>query len=218
MSKRPRSPADLAADPYFQLLLTQLKDTQLTKNADLLGVVRLVLENIENIKNIKKAGPYKKDLAINVIIHVIERSALSDEQKTTLFAMIEDGTVSTLIDTIIAASRGELVLNLTPAQARRSLGGCLKALLSMCRRKNAEPATAEPTAEPATATALSPPQSPGAEATRLPTPHPTPAPAPEPATEPATAPELPAITEEEAAAAAATLTEAITTDPQESQI
>ena len=168
MSKRPRSPADLAADPYYQLLLTQVKDTQLTKNADLLGVVRLVLENIENIKNIKKAGPYKKDLAINVIIHVIERSALSDEQKTTLFAMIEDGTVSTLIDTIIAASRGELVLNLTPAQARRSLGGCLKALLSMCRRKNAEP-------------------------------------------------ELPAITEEEAAAAA-TLTEAITTDPQESQI
>ena len=116
----------------FEIVLSKVqdffreRDIQIVSEKTLMAALPLVIECVETVKNKGVTGEEKKDLAIRVVIFLVQEAKLDDDKKKLLQALIEDGALETTIDVIIAASRGEFELN---RKTKRKLLVCMSECL-----------------------------------------------------------------------------------------
>ena len=74
-------------------------------------LLKTIMEVVENIKDNKFKGRAKKDCVLYVVRTIIVNSSVSDDKKTMVITLIDNGTVSSTIDIIVDASKGNIGLN-----------------------------------------------------------------------------------------------------------
>ena len=74
-------------------------------------ILKTIMEIVENIKDNKFKGIAKKECVLYVVRTIIVNSSLSDDKKTMVITLIDNGTMSSTIDIIVDASKGNIGLN-----------------------------------------------------------------------------------------------------------
>jgi hypothetical protein len=115
----------------LNLVLTQVQSVMRVKGLtivnqnDIFKIVPLVMEVIETIKREKKSGNSKKEIALEVIVMLVQHSSINEVKRNFLFEIIDNGSVSTTIDLLVDASRGNLEINRkTGRKLIKCLGSC----------------------------------------------------------------------------------------------
>ncbi len=80
-------------------------------NTSIMFLLKTTMEIIESIKDNKFKGKSKKDCVLYVVRTIIINSSMSDDKKTTIITLIDNGTICATIDIIIDASKGNMSLN-----------------------------------------------------------------------------------------------------------
>ena len=116
----------------LNLVLTQVQSIMRVKGIsiknqnDLFKLVPLVMEVVETIKREKKSGSSKKEIALEVIILLLQQAPINEVKRNLLFELIDNGSISTTIDLLVDASQGRLELNRkTGRKCLKCLGSCL---------------------------------------------------------------------------------------------
>jgi Asp-tRNA(Asn)/Glu-tRNA(Gln) amidotransferase B subunit len=116
----------------LNLVLTQVQSIMRVKGIsiknqnDLFKLVPLVMEVVETIKREKKSGSSKKEIALEVIILLLQQAPINEIKRNLLFELIDNGSISTTIDLLVDASQGRLELNRkTRRKFLKCLGSCL---------------------------------------------------------------------------------------------
>lgn len=71
----------------------------------------LIIECVEAVKEETMTGEQKCDLALRVLLFIVNQSKIDDAKKDLMRELIEGGTLKTTISIIVDASKGNLVLN-----------------------------------------------------------------------------------------------------------
>ena len=113
---------DESFDTVYNEVKEMLKDkkVELSELTSILAPVMVLIEKVAA----DKSGSEKKELLIHVFKKIIDETDLSDEQKGYLNIAC-DTVIPPLVDAIIAASRGDLDLNIS-ADCLKSCFGFLK--------------------------------------------------------------------------------------------
>ena len=96
----------------LNLVLTQVQSIMRVKGIsiknqnDLFKLVPLVMEVVETIKREKKSGSSKKEIALEVIILLLQQAPINEVKRNLLFELIDNGSISTTIDLLVDASQG----------------------------------------------------------------------------------------------------------------
>lgn len=91
----------------LKLLNNKLKDTEICFE----NMMTIVKHAMEIVEITKKKGEEQKKLAISLTKKIIVDSPISDAKEKLLLDMINMGLLSSTMDLIVAASRGELDIN-----------------------------------------------------------------------------------------------------------
>ena len=75
---------------------------------NMMAIVRLVMEVVETTK---KKGEEQKKLAVKLVKKIIVDSPISDSKEKLLLDICDTGLLSATIDLVVAASKGELSIN-----------------------------------------------------------------------------------------------------------
>ena len=90
----------------------------------IITVLRYAMEVVE-LTQVK--GKEQRDLANHLVKQFIRDAPISDELEAKCLAVVEDDVLSTVIDTIIAATQGNLSVNL-----RQKPSCCIKSKKCKC--------------------------------------------------------------------------------------
>lgn len=133
----------------YEIVLNKVQDFLKTKGIEivseetLMKALPLVIECVESIKNKGISGSEKKNLAIRVLLFIVNASKIDDSKKEVLQHLVDGGTLDTTIDIIVDASKGKFEFN---RKNKRKLficlGSCLKKMGS--NGEDEEPTTPEP--------------------------------------------------------------------------
>jgi len=116
---------DKATDKVFEHLVEQAKSIGVKKST-IATLIKYVMEAVE-VTPLK--GPEQKDYALRLIRSLVVELA-NEEDKEYLFIAIDSGSVSDTIDLIVAASRGELNVNIVVDTAATSCMSCLNSIFA----------------------------------------------------------------------------------------
>jgi len=107
----------------FAVSLHKLKgkigDTEINAQT-IIKVLRFAMEVVEAAPNFK--GPAQRDLAIKLVRQIVIEAPISDEKEKLLLDMIDQGILANTIELVVAASKGNLDINMVVAVAT----GCCK--------------------------------------------------------------------------------------------
>lgn len=121
----------------FEIVLNKVQDFLKAKRIvvaseqTLMQAVPLVIECVELMKNKGLSGGEKRNLALKVILFIVNHSTIDEDKKNLLRGLIEGGTLETTIDIIVDASKGKLELN---RKTKRVLFSCMRQCLDECSR------------------------------------------------------------------------------------
>ena len=124
LSKKKTKPAKFDIKALYTSLVKELKEKLSIislKPSTLHVILKYVLELIEETP---VKGSEQKELAIKILKEVFETMDDSEE-KTSLLQLLNDGTISNMIDLIVDATKGRLNVN----SAKKVLKGCLNICL-----------------------------------------------------------------------------------------
>lgn len=76
---------------------------------NIVNLVKLVMEAVEVSKI--KGGEKKKEAVIRLVRDILEEFDNDDEHKKSIVDLIEDGTISALINVIVDATKGKVNIN-----------------------------------------------------------------------------------------------------------
>ena len=111
--------SDLPADST--LLLSAKEKIKSVDRGTIVEVVRVIMEMIEDEDGIDGAEAQQHTIAI---IRALIVDLAPDDDKDWLLAMVDNGTLANMIDTIIGATKGLYNLN----QKGTSVGSCLRSI------------------------------------------------------------------------------------------
>ena len=107
----------------FAVSLRKLKgkigDTEINAQT-IIKVLRFAMEVVEAAPNFK--GPAQRDLAIKLVRQIVVEAPISDEKEKLLLDMIDQGILANTVELVVAASKGNLDINMVVAVAT----GCCK--------------------------------------------------------------------------------------------
>ena len=121
---------DKATDKVFEVLLEQAKDVGVKKSTIAI-LIKYVMEAVEDTP---LKGAEQKDYALRLIRSLVVELA-DDEDKEYLLIAIDSGSVSTTIDLIVAATKGELNVNMVVESAATSCLPCITGVIAKCCKK-----------------------------------------------------------------------------------
>ena len=98
------------------------RDINIVSKKTLMKALPIVIECVETVSDGNITGEQKKDLALKVLLFIVNESKIEEHDKNTLVELIEGGTLETTIEIIIDASKGKLQLN---RRRRRQIFSCL---------------------------------------------------------------------------------------------
>ena len=98
------------------------RDINIVSKQTLMKALPIVIECVETVSDANITGEQKKDLALKVLLFIVNESKIEEHDKITLVELIEEGTLETTIEIIIDASKGKLQLN---RRRRRQIFSCL---------------------------------------------------------------------------------------------
>ncbi len=90
---------------------------------------------IEELDNSELKGTEKKEIALKLIKEIIKDLTEGEDEKK-LLTMLEDGTVSNLIDLIIDATKGKINVNAIRDTSIGCISMCLRKVFSNLKNKN----------------------------------------------------------------------------------
>jgi len=120
------SPEDIIFKEAFKSLNVKLKDTEINVST-IMTVVKIAMEDVELTK---VKGEKQKDLALKLIQKIVKDAPISDEKEKLLLDMLKEGVVDATIDLVVAASKGQLKINLVKEVATN----CWEFIKSKLRR------------------------------------------------------------------------------------
>lgn len=121
------------------------KDIEIVSEETLMKALPLVIECVESFKNKGITGSEKKNLAIRVLLFIVNASKIEDSKKQVLQNLVDGGTLDVTIDIIIDASKGKFEFNRkNKRKLLVCLGSCLKKLGSNDEDEDEEPTTPVP--------------------------------------------------------------------------
>ena len=97
----------------------KIGDTEINAQT-IIKVLRFAMEVVEAAPNFK--GPAQRDLAIKLVRQIVIDSPISDEKEKLLLDMIDQGILANTVELVVAASKGNLDINMVVAVAT----GCCK--------------------------------------------------------------------------------------------
>jgi hypothetical protein len=113
------------------------KNILVNSEKTLMESVPLVIECVESLTNEELSGQEKKDLAIRVILFIVDSCDIDDDKKNLLRHLVEDGLLDITIDIIVDASKGTFEINRkTRIKGMKLLTKLFKSLFESCKRKN----------------------------------------------------------------------------------
>ena len=105
----------------FNTCLSLLKNKLKGKELCFENMMIFVRHAMEVAEGTKKKGVEQKKLAIDLVKKIIEDSPISDEKEKLLLNICDMGLLSSTIDLIVAASKGQLDINVV----KKSCLSCL---------------------------------------------------------------------------------------------
>lgn len=121
---------DKATDKVFEVLLEQAKDVGVKKSTIAI-LIKYVMEAVEDTP---LKGAEQKDYALRLIRSLVVELA-DDEDKEYLLIAIDSGSISTTIDLVVAATKGELNVNMVVESAVTSCLPCITGVIAKCCKK-----------------------------------------------------------------------------------
>lgn len=121
---------DKATDKVFEVLLEQAKDVGVKKSTIAI-LIKYVMEAVEDTP---LKGAEQKDYALRLIRSLVVELA-DDEDKEYLLIAIDSGSISTTIDLVVAATKGELNVNMVVESAATSCLPCITGVIAKCCKK-----------------------------------------------------------------------------------
>ena len=115
---------DIQKDIQEQITLTLDKLTDINQVFD---YVKLIMEALEQQP---LPGKMKKELALNILRNIMEKSDLGIKQKAEGIALIDNNIISNAIDIIIVAASGEMEINMPTTSATASASASTSASAS----------------------------------------------------------------------------------------
>ena len=113
------------------------KNILVNSEKTLMESVPLVIECVESLTNEELSGQEKKDLAIRVMLFLVDSCDIDDDKKNLLRHLVEDGLLDITIDIIVDASKGTFEINRkTRIKGMKLLTKLFKSLFESCKRKN----------------------------------------------------------------------------------
>jgi hypothetical protein len=85
-------------------------------------IITVTKFSMEVVEATKLKGAAQKELAISLVRQVIVEAPISDEKEKLLLDMIDQGILANTIELVVAASKGNLDINMVVAVAT----GCCK--------------------------------------------------------------------------------------------
>lgn len=116
---------DKTTDKVFEALLEQAIDVGVKKSTIAI-LIKFVMEAVEDTP---LKGAEQKDYALRLIRSLVVELA-DDEDKEYLLIAIDSGSVSDTIDLVVAASRGELNVNMIVETAATSCLPCITSIFA----------------------------------------------------------------------------------------
>ena len=104
----------------------QLKNTEINM-PNVMKIVKITMEVIE-LTEVK--GEKQKDLAVKVVKKIVVGAPIVDDQKKNIIQMIDGEVLSSTIDLIVAASKGQLNINV----AEKVATGCWAFIRRLLKR------------------------------------------------------------------------------------
>ena len=120
---------DKATDKVFEALLEQAKNVGVKKST-IAVLIKYVMEAVEDTP---LKGAEQKDYALRLIRSLVVELAEDDDKEYLLIA-IDSGSVSDTIDLVVAASRGELNVNMVAETATTSCLPCITSIFAKCSK------------------------------------------------------------------------------------
>ena len=121
---------DKATDKVFETLLEKAKEVGVKKST-LALIIKFVMEAVEDTP---VKGSEQKDYALRLIRSLVLELAEGDDKEYLLIAL-DSGSVADTIDLIVAATRGELNVNMVVETATTSCLPCVMGIVSKRSRK-----------------------------------------------------------------------------------
>lgn len=121
---------DKTTDKVFASLLKQAESVGVKKSTIAI-LIKYVMEAVEDTP---LKGAEQKDYALRLIRSLVVELA-DDEDKEYLLIAIDSGSISTTIDLVVAATKGELNVNMVVESAATSCLPCITSVISKhCKR------------------------------------------------------------------------------------
>ena len=98
---------DKIEEKVMNEVMEQLKNTEI----NMPNVMKIVKITMEVIELTKVKGEKQKDLAVKVVKKIVIGAPIVDDQKKNIIQMIDGEVLSSTIDLIVAASKGQLNIN-----------------------------------------------------------------------------------------------------------
>ena len=121
---------DKATDKVFEGLVEKAKEVGVKKST-LALIIKFVMEAVEDTP---VKGAEQKDYALRLIRALVMELAEGDDKEYLLIAL-DSGSVADTIDLIVAATRGELNVNMVVETATTSCLPCLMSIMSKKSKK-----------------------------------------------------------------------------------
>ena len=102
---------EVKEDPDFIDALKEAQDKLKDKEINISNVMTIVQITMEAVELTKVKGEKQKDLAVKLIKKIIEDAPISDDKEKFLLDMLKEGVISSTIDLVVAASKGEIDIN-----------------------------------------------------------------------------------------------------------
>tara|TARA_B110000008_G_scaffold276968_1_gene317307 strand:- start:1593 stop:2012 length:420 start_codon:yes stop_codon:yes gene_type:complete len=102
---------EVKQDPDFVDALKSAQDKLKDKEINVANIMSIVQITMEAVELTKVKGEKQKDLAVKLIKKIIEDAPISDDKEKFLLDMLKEGVISSTIDLVVAASKGEIDIN-----------------------------------------------------------------------------------------------------------
>ena len=121
---------DEIQDKIEEKVMNQVKEQLKNTEINMPNVMKIVKITMEVIELTEVKGEKQKDLAVKVVKKIVVGAPIVDDQKKNIIQMIDGEVLSSAIDLIVAASKGQLNINVVKKVAT----GCFAFISRLFKR------------------------------------------------------------------------------------
>tara|TARA_B100001564_G_scaffold358742_2_gene378245 strand:+ start:498 stop:926 length:429 start_codon:yes stop_codon:yes gene_type:complete len=117
-------------DKLEEKVMNQVKEQLKNTEINMPNVMKIVKITMEVIELTEVKGEKQKDLAVKVVKKIVSGAPIVDDQKKSIIQMIDGEVLSSTIDLIVAASKGQLNINVV----KKAATGCVDFVRRLLKR------------------------------------------------------------------------------------